>query len=135
MKKSHAYHLSIAVSDGRVSKKFYHKVFAKLGWKVAYEDAEAAGYSDGAFTLWVVPADKKKKAHTFHGVGFHHFAIGVPQKKLVDEFYAWCKKSKIPVVDAPAAYPQYAKGYYAMFFTDPDGMKLEVVYKQGQEVM
>ena len=29
------------------------------------------------------------------------------------------------MLDAPAEYPQYGKGYYAVFFADPDGLKLE----------
>lgn len=128
MNKSTAYHLSIAVSDSKASKKFYGKLFEKLGWKTVYEDAEAAGYSDGAFTLWMLPAGKKTKAHKFGDVGFHHFAVCVPKKKIVDEIFVWCKRAKVNVVDAPAAYPQYSKKYYAVFFTDPDGMKVEVVY-------
>ena len=33
------------------------------------------------------------------------------------------------ILDAPAEYPQYSTGYYAVFFTDPDGLKLEFVFK------
>ena len=34
------------------------------------------------------------------------------------------------VLDAPADYPQYngGKGYYAVFFADADGLKLEYVF-------
>ena len=34
------------------------------------------------------------------------------------------------VLDATADYPQYnnGRGYYAVFFADPDGLKLECVY-------
>ena len=32
------------------------------------------------------------------------------------------------VLDAPAEYPHYAPGYYAVFFADPDGLKLEFVH-------
>ncbi|TMJ94434.1 MAG: hypothetical protein E6G67_09530 [Actinobacteria bacterium] len=31
------------------------------------------------------------------------------------------------VTDGPAEFPQYRKGYYAVFFEDPDGLKLEIV--------
>jgi hypothetical protein len=34
------------------------------------------------------------------------------------------------VVDRPADYPDYGVGYYAVFFLDPDGLKLEgMVFK------
>jgi hypothetical protein len=32
------------------------------------------------------------------------------------------------ILDAPADYPQYRAGYYALFFADPDGLKLEYAY-------
>ena len=35
------------------------------------------------------------------------------------------------VLDAPADYPEYAAGYYAVFFADPDGLKLEYVHLPG----
>ena len=31
------------------------------------------------------------------------------------------------VLDAPAEYP-YSPGYFAVYFTDPDGLKLEFAY-------
>ena len=33
------------------------------------------------------------------------------------------------VLDPPAEYPQYGSGYYALFFADPDGLKLEFVFR------
>ena len=36
------------------------------------------------------------------------------------------------VLDPPTDYggqPAYSKGYYAAFFADPDGIKLEVVFE------
>jgi hypothetical protein len=31
-------------------------------------------------------------------------------------------------LDPPAEYPRYNPGYYAVFFIDPDGLKLEYVH-------
>ncbi len=36
------------------------------------------------------------------------------------------------VLDPPADYPAYGNGYYAVFFADPDGIKLEFVYLPRQ---
>src|SRR3989344_4307986 len=88
--KSSAYHLSIAVSNGARSKEFYYALLKELGWKMIYEDEEAAGYSDGTFTLWVIPAKQKETKHEFHSVGFHHFAVRVPDAESVDAIYEWC---------------------------------------------
>jgi hypothetical protein len=32
------------------------------------------------------------------------------------------------ILDTPREYPQYVKGYYAVFFADPDCIKLELVH-------
>ena len=36
------------------------------------------------------------------------------------------------ILDPPAEYPDYGKGYYAVFFADPDGMKLEYAFTPPQ---
>jgi glyoxylase I family protein len=42
-------------------------------------------------------------------------------------FYELLLKVGAQVLDAPAEY-EYQHGYYAVYFTDPDGLKLEVVH-------
>ena len=34
----------------------------------------------------------------------------------------------VTVLDPPASYEHYSPGYYAVFFADPDGIKLEYVF-------
>ena len=48
----------------------------------------------------------------------------------VDALYGKLKAFGATILDAPAEYPQYNKGdgYYAVFFADPDGLKLEYVW-------
>ena len=35
------------------------------------------------------------------------------------------------ILDSPREYPEYVPGYYAVFFADPDGIKLELVHIPG----
>lgn len=35
------------------------------------------------------------------------------------------------VLDTPREYLEYVAGYYAVFFADPDGIKLELVHIPG----
>lgn len=35
------------------------------------------------------------------------------------------------ILDPPREYPEYVPGYYAVFFADPDGVKLEAVHIPG----
>jgi predicted lactoylglutathione lyase len=47
----------------------------------------------------------------------------------VDAMYALLLKIGAVILDPPADYPRYGAGYYAVFFADPDGLKLEYVFK------
>jgi catechol 2,3-dioxygenase-like lactoylglutathione lyase family enzyme len=41
--------------------------------------------------------------------------------------YEVLRQNGAAILDAPAEYP-YFPGYYAVYFTDPDGLKLEFVF-------
>jgi acyl-lipid omega-6 desaturase (Delta-12 desaturase) len=58
-------------------------------------------------------------------IGFHHYAFELSKRKDVDDLYALLKEIDATVVDPPADYPEYGEGYYAVYFLDPDGLKLE----------
>ncbi|MBD2089574.1 VOC family protein [Microcoleus sp. FACHB-1515] len=45
----------------------------------------------------------------------------------VDTFYQKLIELGATILDAPAEY-SYSPGYYAVFFADPDGIKLELVH-------
>jgi hypothetical protein len=46
----------------------------------------------------------------------------------VDRIHQCLLAEGITVLDPPTEYPQYGPDYYAVFFADPDGVKLELVY-------
>lgn len=120
-------HLVIRVGDFERSKRFYKKVLGFLGFKLKYEYAGAAGWSNGKTLFWIGEADAegKKHPHRIGNIGFHHYAFELGKRKDVDDLYAVLRKIKARVVDPPADYPSYGEGYYAVFFLDPDGLKLE----------
>ncbi len=65
--------------------------------------------------------------HKFLAPGFHHLCFKASSTKKVDSIYR-LMKSRTYIFDKPQKYPEYTKKYYAVFFADPDGMKLEVAY-------
>lgn len=54
----------------------------------------------------------------------------VSSKRKVDQFTKeFLKKNKIKTLyKSPRAFPEYSKNYYAVYFEDPDRIKLEVEY-------
>jgi len=120
-------HLVIRVGDFERSKRFYKKVLGFLGFKLKYEYGGAAGWSNGKTLFWIGEADAegKKHPHRIGNIGFHNYAFELGKRKDVDDLYTLLQTIKARVVDPPADYPSYGEGYYAVFFLDPDGLKLE----------
>ena len=122
-------HIKISVCDIKKSKLFYSKLFAHLGFTKVADHPDAAGWKSPVdFGFWIEEAQIKSPAYIFGAPGLHHFCFKAQSPDAVDTLYHWLLKENIPVCDAPAAYPQYTKDYYAVFFTDPDGMKLEYAF-------
>lgn len=61
--------------------------------------------------------------------GLHHFCFKAQYREQVDDLYTqYLLKNKIHIFDKPAHYGVYTPNYYAVFFVDPDGIKLEFAY-------
>ncbi len=115
-------HLSIRVSDHAKSKLFYGRLFAFLGFKIEAEYPDTTGWTNGHPLFWIGQADSKHK-HRIGEVGFHHYGFRLRSRKDVDELDAFLRNElKATIVD-PAG--EYYDDYYAVFFLDPDGLKLE----------
>jgi catechol 2,3-dioxygenase-like lactoylglutathione lyase family enzyme len=117
-------HLGIRVSDYEKSKAFYGRLFKFLGFEVSDEYEDAIGWTNGKTRFWIGPADAtgKKHKHRDQDVGFHHYAFQLRSRKDVDELFAFLQETGAEIVD-PAG--EYYDDYYAVFFRDPDGLKLE----------
>jgi hypothetical protein len=61
-------------------------------------------------------------------VGVHHVALNAPSREVVDDVAKWLKETGAPIESGPREYG-YSAGYYAVFFHDPDWLKLEVVHR------
>ena len=124
-------HISIRVSDFARSKAFYSKLFDFLGLDVLDEYDGAMGWTNGQTRYWIGQADAKgsKHKHSTGDIGLHHYAFQLRSRKDVDDLEDYLKRHHVTIVD-PAAV--YYDDYYAVFFLDPDGIKLEGM-KYGEE--
>ena len=123
-------HLVLSVGNFARSKDFYRKVLGFLGFKLKHEYPDMAGWSNGKTLFWIAAADAKGKKHKYRkgNIGFHHYAFELSSRKDVDALGGFLVEHGMKVVDPPGEY--YEPSYYAVYFTDPDGMKLEgMVFK------
>jgi catechol 2,3-dioxygenase-like lactoylglutathione lyase family enzyme len=125
-------HIAIRVSDLARSKAFYGKLFAFLGFRVLDQYGDAMGWTNGVTRYWIGQADAtgRKRKHRIGNVGLHHYAFELRSRRDVDALEQFVRTLGATVVD-PAA--EYYEDYYAVFFLDPDGLKLEgMKYGEGK---
>jgi catechol 2,3-dioxygenase-like lactoylglutathione lyase family enzyme len=117
-------HLSIRVGNFQKSKAFYGRLFRFLGFKILGEYEDAIGWTNGQTRFWIGAADVRgrPRKHRTGDIGFHHYAFELRSRKDVDALQSFLRRHKVPIVD-PA--DEYYDDYYAVFFLDPDGLKLE----------
>jgi catechol 2,3-dioxygenase-like lactoylglutathione lyase family enzyme len=130
--KANLHHIDIRVSRFRKSLKFYRDFFRCLGWKKIYQGKDFCGWGSSGIQVWIGETERVYAKIRFHRkrTGLNHIAFRAGSRKEVDAFYKnFLKKREIPILyGGPKEYPEYEKGYYAVFFEDPDRIKLEIVY-------
>jgi catechol 2,3-dioxygenase-like lactoylglutathione lyase family enzyme len=121
-------HVKLAVKDFKKSKEFYSLLFKQLEFQqVADHETSAAWVTREGFGVWISQAKRTQPAYVFSAPGLHHICFKAKSKEEVDAVYNNLK-TKTHIFDAPAAYLEYSPIYYAVFFADPDGIKLEVAH-------
>ena len=114
-------HISVRVRDYEKSKAFYGRLFEFLGFEISDEYPNTIGWTNGKTRYWIAPAEGRK-TYRIGDVGLHHYAFELRSRKDVDALQDFLKKHRVRIAD-PA--DEYYDDYYAVFFLDPDGIKLE----------
>jgi len=121
-------HVYIAVSDLERSEAFYDRVLLEaLGFrksKFALGGDPHVQYFNRHFG-YVLRPSRASAAHNPYSPGLHHFCLRVDSVADVVAAAAQLRAAGIEASEA-ALYPKYAPDYWATFFTDPDGIRLEV---------
>ena len=113
-------HTGLAVSDYRVSKEFYKKALAPLGYTNNMEHGEAGGFNDGKNTdFWIGKSDTVAKGH---------LAFEAKSRAEVEAFYEAALAAGGKDNGEPGYRRNYWPGYYAAFVYDPDGHNIEAVW-------
>lgn len=134
MTKGTMNHLALTVRNLAASEQaFYAPVLGFLGYDKVEDIPEMMTLwfnqqAKFAVNLWQVRPEVADRTHERYAPGFHHCAFDVDSRADVDRLHGLLREKNIKVLDAPAEYPQYAPGYYAVYFEDADGLKFEVVH-------
>ena len=129
-------HVDLVVSSIERGLPFYRELLAPLGFhrigEVEGERGETIWYLSGAASaLGLREAQTPSQGpYDRYRVGLHHLAFEAHSRGAVNERADWLRAQDAEIESGPEEFA-YLPGYYAVFFYDPDGMKLEIVHIPG----
>ena len=126
-------HIYLTVSDLTTSEPFYDQVLMKTlefrKNKFVLGGDPHIQYFNRHFGFVLRPA-RVTAGHEPYSPGLHHLCLRVDSAAEVHAVATQLQAAGIAATPAQR-YPDYAPDYTATFFTDPDGMRLEVTnYRQ-----
>ena len=127
------HHVFVNVKDLGRAREFYAWLMPQLGYETNWAYENGNGWLSPAGSFWIKPADPRFAADTFHKdrVGLCEIAFAASSRDQVDALHRELVARGATVLTPPHEYPEYVPGYYAVFFADPDGLKLELVHIPG----
>ena len=122
-------HVYVAVRDMETSRRFYDRVMPTLGFRRG--DGEIGGdrhvfYYGRQLVYALRPAREGTADHDPYAPGLHHLCFRVVDEEAVDRAAGELAEAGVEATP-PRYYPEYGPDYYATFFEDPDGIRLEVM--------
>jgi glyoxylase I family protein len=129
------HHVDLVVSSIERSLAFYSALLGPLGFhrvsEVEGERGESIWYLSGPGTsVGLREVQSESGDYDRYRIGLHHLAFEAVSRGDVDERAAWLRAQDVELESEPQEYT-YIPGYYAVFFYDPDGLKLEIVHVPG----
>jgi glyoxylase I family protein len=131
-------HVDLVVSDLDRGLEFYRGLLGPLGYvregTIRGERGEPVVYLnrvDGAGSV-SVRERQVETPHERYAVGLHHLAFLARSRAVVDERARWIAAQGATIESGPKEY-DYTPGYYAVFFHDPDGIKLEILHRPSAQ--
>jgi glyoxylase I family protein len=125
-------HVYLSVLDMDRSERFYDGVMHALGFRKgdrAIAGERHAHYFNPHLQLSLRPA-RSDAPHDPYAPGLHHLCLQLPTPADIDAA-ALALQGLGVAATGPRAYPEYHPDYYATFFEDPDGLRLELVCRTG----
>jgi catechol 2,3-dioxygenase-like lactoylglutathione lyase family enzyme len=131
MRPGAPHHLDLNVSDLERSTRFYIDVLGELGY-AAGESGEgwrSLVHTDGWYVC-LVQTDDEFLGESYHRkrVGVNHLAFSAPDRSAVDALHQRLVSQGVHVLyGGPRDMGDDREENYAVFFEDPDRVKLEIV--------
>jgi glyoxylase I family protein len=134
-------HVDLVCRDLERSLAFYAAVFGPLGLEAPFlvegERGEEIHYlrfpAAGSGSIGLRQALEEQEFELY-APGLHHLALAVESLEDVDAVHERVLEAGGEVLHAPRLWPEYHPAYYATFFLDPDGFRIEVAASRDARI-
>lgn len=126
------HHLDLNVRDLQASETFYGGLLERFGLKEVERGDHWVSFGTESCYISLVQTRAPFLYHGFHRkrIGVNHLAFPAPSHAAVDDLTAWLREHGVPVLyDGPMEMGTDEAPNYAVYFEDPDRLKLEYVYR------
>jgi catechol 2,3-dioxygenase-like lactoylglutathione lyase family enzyme len=139
------HHIIVTVNDLARSRSFYAALMPRLGYPDFHDLGNFAGWSpsggrfvsatSGGGSFWIKQADPRYAGETFSKdrIGLCEIAFSAESDAQVDALARDIEGLSGRILHPPREYAELCPGYYAVFFADPDGIKLEFAHLRSLE--
>jgi catechol 2,3-dioxygenase-like lactoylglutathione lyase family enzyme len=122
-------HIDLRVRDRAKAQKFYSQILPAIGFHIDKSGEE-----------WGLFEPEAKEAVEFfafdeepdHKPNATRIAFWAESRDAVDKVAEVVRKAGGKKIEGPELCVEYSPGYYAVFFEDPDGNKLEVCHRESK---
>ena len=122
-------HVAVSVVNLEESDRFWKPLMNFLGYqrtlntdKLSVWQSKSTG---SAINFWKAKENTKYK---YYAPGLHHIAFNANKREQIDTFFVLLQELNIEILDSPKQYDCYESGYYAVYFEDINGFKIELAY-------
>lgn len=123
------HHVEIYVRDLKVSKEFWGWLLARLGYREYQAWDSGISYRLGETYIVFVQTEERFLDIPYHRCrsGLNHLAFHADSREFIDAITAELKARGVCILYEDRHPYAGGEGYYAVFFEDPDRMKVEIV--------
>jgi len=124
------HHMIICVTDIERARAAYAWLMPEVGFGKRMDYPPSTGWQAEVARFWIRPQDPKFEGgppFSKDRVGLCEICFQAPSRAAVDALARALPEHGFQILHEAKEYP-YAPGYYAVFFTDPDGIKLEYAF-------
>jgi catechol 2,3-dioxygenase-like lactoylglutathione lyase family enzyme len=120
-------HIGVNVPDLALAREYYDALMPVVGFEPHGSGSDWFAYrsADDNGTRLFVNAAPEAGAYSMFRPGLQHIGFRVSNRARVHAAHQWAMTRGSQILNEPRLWPAYHPDYYAVFWADPHGFKLE----------